>query len=206
MASLKMPVASAKIEKKLRIAIGSLAIVLGLISLAMIWRQPAGVGLKVLVSFAAAGAFLLGTTVLVGRTRASRIVLTRRPWRFAVVLLIIVALIVVAVLSKGPGSSPILAMVPAILGVTVAQMFESEAAAVFTPSALSDRDSRNWWRVTLGLTVVGSVLACSAIVAAVFGNVVVVSLLAPIAALCLILAVVIWIRLRSRKRQFKAKP
>lgn len=198
--------ASLKVEKKLRIACGSLAVVLGLISLAMIWGQTAGVGLKVLVSFAAAGAFLLGITVLVGRTRAGQLVLTRRLWRFAVVLFIVVAVIVVAVLPKGPGSGPILAMVPAILGGTVAQLFEPEAAAAFTTAALSDHDGRNWWWVSLGLTLVGIVLGSSAIVAAVFGNGVVVSLLGPIAALCLILAVVIWFWLRSRKRQFKAEP
>ncbi|POH72402.1 hypothetical protein [Arthrobacter glacialis] len=198
--------ASLKVAKKLRIALGSLAVVLGLISLAMIWGQTAGLGLKVLVSFAAAGAFLLGIAVLVGRTRAGQLVLTRRLWRFAVVLFIVVAVIVVAVLPKGPGSGPIMAMVPAILGGTVAQLFEPEAAAAFTAAALSEHDGRNWWWVSLGLTLVGIVLGSSAIVAAVFGNGVVVSLLEPIAALCLILAVVIWFWLRSRKRQFKAEP
>ncbi|POH57260.1 hypothetical protein [Arthrobacter glacialis] len=204
--------ASLKVAKKLRIALGSLAVVLGLISLAMIWGQTAGLGLKVLVSFAAAGAFLLGIAVLVGRTRAgqlvltSQLVLTRRLWRFAVVLFIVVAVIVVAVLPKGPGSGPIMAMVPAILGGTVAQLFEPEAAAAFTAAALSEHDGRNWWWVSLGLALVGIVLGSSAIVAAVFGNGVVVSLLEPIAALCLILAVAIWFWLRSRKRQFKAEP
>lgn len=195
--------ASQRVEARLRIAGGLLIIGLAIISLIMIWGQPPDAFTGIAISVAAAGAVVLGATIVVGRTRAGRMVLTRRRWKYGLLIGYIVVVILAAVFLNRAGSNPGLPLFLIGMGVFVAQLFEPEATAASPLAVLSDRDVRTWMRIALVTACVGVVLCCISVVVATTGNLLLVSLLLPVAILSLIFAAGIWVWLRSTKRPTK---
>lgn len=189
---------SQRVQTRIRIADGSLVIVLALVSVVMIWSQAPAALAGIAVSLAAVGALILGVTVLVGRSGSQRLVLTRRRWKYVLLLGALVVYFLAGFALGRTGGNPVLALFPALVGGFLAQLFEPESVAVFTMAALSDRNVRAWKRVVLVAALVGIFLGCVGVVGAVVGNLVLVSLLLPVAIIFLILAAVAWVRLRSR--------
>ncbi|WP_157372475.1 hypothetical protein [Arthrobacter sp. Soil736] len=154
---------------------------------------------------------LWGATILVGKTRAGKLVLTRRRWKYftligVVVGIIVVTVVVTAISPDRSGGNPALGLFPAIVGLFVAQLYETEGSAQFKASDLSDRDVRVWRKIALVPAFVGIVLACIAGIAGATGNIGALALLLPIGILFLVFAAAIWMMLRIRNRQLRAKP
>jgi hypothetical protein len=200
--------ASQQVETRLRIADGLLVIVLAFISLAMVWSQAPAAWTGILVSVAAAVAVLAGVTIVVGRPRAGRLVLTRRRWKYAVLIGFVVVFAVAVVMLNRPDGNPAFALVPLGVAMFAAQLFEPESVpkSAFTMVALGDHDARMWKRFVLVLALAGIVLGCISAVAAAVGNVFLASLLLPPAILFLVFAAAVRTQLKPKRRQPKAKP
>lgn len=198
--------ASRRVEASIRITGGLLVIVLALISLIMIWSQSPEALTGIAISLAAGVVMFSGAIIVVGRTRAGRIVLTRRRWKYGLLIGVIVVYTVMAVVLNRPVGNPGLAVFPIVVGLFVAQLFESEAVAASKAALilLTDRDVRSWTRIVRVMAVAGVVLCCISAVAAVVGNFVLVFLVLPVAIISLFLAGTIWVWLRSVRRQAKA--
>lgn len=102
--------ASKETEAGLRIAGGLVIIALAVISLFLFWYPAAGdryPGLGILSIVVAVGQFGLGIIVMVGRTRAGRLVLTRRRWKYFTLVGIVLVTIILIVVTRpsldGPG-------------------------------------------------------------------------------------------------------
>lgn len=71
-----------------------------------------------------------GVVLLVGKTRAGRLVLTRRRWKYFMLFGVVLALIIVFVAMRSslyrPGGNAALAMFPAITSLFIAQLYEPE--------------------------------------------------------------------------------
>lgn len=158
------------------------------------------------ISLAGAAVIFWGAVIVVGRTRAGRVVLTRRRWKYGLLIGVIVVCTVTAVVLNRPVGNPGLAVFPIVVGIFVAQLFESEAVAAsraaLTP--LTHRNVRSWTRIVRVTAVAGVALCCISVVAAVVGNLVLVSLVLPVAIISLFFAGAIWVWLRSVRRQAKA--
>lgn len=183
-----------------------LVIALAVVSLLMVWGSRGDSQFRNLQTVLAGVVIALGLAVSIGKSRSGRLVLTRRRWRY--VLLIVPAAVIAVILvldtvwfTRAP--SAITAMFPSILGGLVSQMFEPEGTAGFKASDLGERDARVWrrilWACVLATVLVGSIGAF----AAATGNLTVGALMLPFAGLFLFFAVAIWILLRSRTRQLK---
>lgn len=71
---------------------------------------------------------------------------------------------------------------------------------------LSGQDAKTWKKYALVMAVIGVVTGCIAGIAGVTGNILVFGLVWPIAFVSLLFAAGIWMMLRKRNRQPKAKP
>lgn len=205
--------ASLEIETRLRITDGLVVIALAVTSLFIIWYPATGgpeAWLGIFSSLIPVALLTLGTIVLVGRTRAGRLVLTRRRWKYftlaGVVLAVIIMFVVTAPSLDRLGGNPVLAVFPALIGLFVAQLYEPESSAQFKPSDLSDHDVKTWKRVALVLILIGVVVGSIAGIGIAAGDNIAIALLLPIAFLFLVFAAAIWMMLRSRIRQLRAKP
>lgn len=202
--------ASQETERKLRIADGLVVIALAAVSLLAIWRTAPEVWFGVLQSLMPALLVVLGGVILVGKTRAGRLLRTRRRWRYFALIGVVSAVIMTVALtslsSERQGGSLALVLFPAIIGLFVAQLYEPEKSAQFKAADLSDRDAKTWKRIALVPAVVGIILGCIAGVTVAAGDTGTGFLLLPIALLFLVFAAAIWMMLRSRNRQLRAKP
>ena len=198
--------ASQRAETRLRITGGLLIMVLAVVSLVMIWGQPLEAWYRTLASVAGVVALVLGVTIAVGRTRTGRLVLTRRRWKYGLLIAIVVVFTAVAVFFNRPGGNPALALFPFGVGVFIAQLFETEAIAAYTMATLTDRDVAAWKRVLRVALVVGVFLCCISIVAGVVGNVALVALVLPFGIAALVFVAMIWVRFRATKRMAKDGP
>ncbi|WP_315915799.1 hypothetical protein, partial [Arthrobacter sp. lap29] len=198
--------ASRRVEASIRITGGLLVIVLAVTSLIMIWSQSPKAFTGIAISLAAGIVISSGAIIVVGRTRAGRIVLTRHRWKYGLLIGVIVVYTVMTVVLNRPVGNPGLAIFPIVLGLFVAQLFESEAVAASKAALiiLTDRNVRSWTRIVRVMAVAGVVLCSISVVAAVVGNFVLVSLVLPVAIISLLLAGAIWVWLRSVRRQAKA--
>ncbi|OAE01978.1 hypothetical protein [Arthrobacter sp. OY3WO11] len=203
--------ASQETEGKLRIADALVVIALAVVSFLAIWRTAPEALAGVLQSLMPALLVVLGGVILIGKTRAGRLVRTRRRWKYFALMGVAVALIIVTVAltsvsPERPGGNLALGLFPAILGLFVAQLYEPEESVHFRAADLSDRDAKTWARIAVLPAVVGIVLGCIAGVTVAAGDTSTGFLLLPIAILFLVFATAIWIMLKSRNRQLRAKP
>lgn len=203
--------ASQETERKLRIADGLVVIALAAVSLLAIWRTAPEVWFGVLQSLMPALLVVLGGVILVGKTRAGRLLRTRRRWRYFALIGVVSAVIMTVALtslsSERQGGSLALVLFPAFIGLFVAQLYEPEKSAQFKAADLSDRDAKTWKRIALvPAVVVGIILGCIAGVTVAADDTGTGFLLLPIALLFLVFAAAIWMMLRSRNRQLRAKP
>jgi hypothetical protein len=90
-----------------------------------------------------------------------------------------------------------------VLGRTWA--WQPEGAATST-TTLTDRNVRVWNRVVLVSAVVGVLLCCIGVVATATGNLTLASVVLPLTVIFLAFATLIWVQLRSVKRQAKGAP
>lgn len=201
--------ASIETDARLRIADGLVIVALAVTSFFMIWSRETAAWLGILQSVMAVILLFLGAVVLIGRAKTGKLVLTRRRWRyFALVGLIVVSIIVfvaTSMLPARPEGNPALALFPLLVGLFLAQLYESEASARYKPSDLSEHDVEVWKRNALVLAIIGIVLGCIAGTAGAIGNVGMLALLLPIGVLFLVFAAAIWIMLRKRNRQLRTK-
>jgi hypothetical protein len=191
----------------LRIAGGLVIIALGFASLFVYWYPATGVtdpGPRNLSTLVAVGQFALGIILMVGRTKAGRLVLTRRRWKYfalaAVVLVTIILIMVTRPDLDRPGANVFLGSVSVLITGFVAQLYEHESTAQFKLSDLSDRDAGTWKKTSLVLLLVGVGVGAMAGIGAALGNIFALPLLLPIAVLSLIFAGGIWMMLRTRNR------
>lgn len=191
----------------LRIAGGLVIIALGFATLFLYWypatgdRDPGPRNLSILV---AVGQFALGIVVMVGRTKAGRLVLTRRRWKyFALAAIVLVTIILIMVTQPNldrPGTNVFLGSVLLLITGFVAQLYEHESTAQLKLSDLSDRDAETWKKMSFVLFVIGVGVGAIAGIGAVVGNIFALPLLLPIAVVSLIFAGGIWMMLRTRNR------
>ncbi|ALV45310.1 hypothetical protein MB46_07180 [Arthrobacter alpinus] len=198
--------ASQRVETCLRIAGGLVVIILAVVSLVLMRTHSPDVLPRIAISLAAAAAIFWGFTVVVGRTRSGRIVLTRRRWKYGLLIGVIVVYAVLVVAVHRPASNLGFAVFPIGVAIFVGQLFESETvAAAPMVGAVTDRNVRSWRRIALVTAVVGGVLCCVSAMAAFAGNLSVVALLLPVAIVSLVFAAVFWVWLRSIRRQVKGR-
>lgn len=191
----------------LRIAGGLVIIALGFASLFLYWypgagdRDPVPRNLSILV---AVGQFALGIVVMVGRTKAGRLVLTRRQWKyFALVAIVLVTIILIMVTQPNldrPGGNVFLGSLSVLISGFVAQLYEPESTAQFKLSNFSDRDAGTWKSMSRVLALMGVSVGAVAGIAGAVGNIMMLELLWPIAFVSLIFAAGIWMMLRTRDR------
>jgi hypothetical protein len=203
--------ASIETDARLRIADALVVLALAVTTLIMIWRTQTEPWFGIAQSPFPALLVLWGGTILVGKTRAGKLVLTRRRWKYftligVVVGIIVVTVVVTAISPDRSGGNPALGLFPAIVGLFVAQLYETEGSARFKASDLSDRDVRVWRQIALVPAFVGIVLASIAGIAGATGDIAALALLLPIGILFLVFAAAIWMMLRIRNRQLRAKP
>lgn len=201
--------ASIETDARIRIADGLVVIGLSIISLFMIWGWETTVWLGVVKTVMAVILLISGVFVLIGRARTGKLVLTRRRWKyFALGGLVVVSIIVFVastMLTARAEGNPALSLFPLLVGLILAQLFESEASARYKPSDLSEHDLKVWKRNALVLAIIGVVLGCIAGTAGAVGNLDMLALLGPIGILFLVFAAVIWVMLRKRNRRLRAK-
>jgi hypothetical protein len=183
---------SQQTEGKLRIADGLVVIALSAFSLLTIWRTPADVVLLFQSRMPALLVFW-GGVILVGRTRAGRLVRSRRRWRYLALLGVVSFVVIVTIVGTShnperPGADLSLRLFPPIVALFVAQLYEREDSAQFKAADLSDRDAQAWKRIAYVPAALGTFLGCLASVTIAAGD------------------TVIWIVLSSRNRQLRAKP
>jgi hypothetical protein len=199
--------ASRHFETQVRIGAGLLAIALAGVSLFMMWAPPTGDYLFRNLQTAMAGVVIvMGLMVCVGRSRSGRLVLTRRRWRFALLLAVTVLGAAVLLLDTGwftRAPTPIAAIFPIFVGLGLAPMFEPEATVGFKASDLSEKDAKTWRRILWACVLLTVVLGASSVFAAVSGNPTLGALMLPFAGLFLSFVFVIWILLRARIRQLR---
>lgn len=195
--------ASIETDARLRIADALVVIALAVTSLFMIWRPETEAWFGIIQSLMPAMLILIGAVVFAGKTRAGRLVLTRRRWKYlmfvgAVLGIIIVIIVGTAIFPVRPGDNLALALFPAMIGFFLAhaQLYEPENTAQVKASDLSDRDARAWKRIALVPAIIGIVLGCIAGIAGAAGNIGALALLMPIAVLSLVFAAGIWMMLR----------
>jgi hypothetical protein len=203
--------ASIETDARLRIADALVVLALAVTTLIMIWRTQTETWFGIAQSPFPALLVLWGATILVGKARAGKLALTRRRWKYftligVVVGIIVVTVVVTAISPDRSGGNPALGLFPAIVGLFVAQLYETEGSAQFKASDLSDRDVRVWRQIALVPAFVGIVLASIAGIAGATGDIAALALLLPIGILFLVFAAAIWMMLRIRNRQLRAKP
>ena len=152
--------ASRETEGKLRVADGLVVIALGVVSLLTMWRNAPDAWFGILQSLMAALLIAWGGVILVGKTRAGRLVRTRRRSRYFTLIGVVLATIIAIVVSTSISTerqeaNPAAGLLPAIIGLLVAQLYEQERAAQLKASDLSDRDAGVWKRIALAGALVG---------------------------------------------------
>lgn len=204
--------ASEETDARLRIAVGLVLIAIAATSLIMTWYPTTGAPatwLGISSSLMAVLPLLWGVVLLIGKTRAGRLVLTRRRWKYLMLFGVVLALIIVFMAMRPSldrsGGNAVLAMFPAITGLFIAQLYEPESSAQFRASDLSDHDAKTWQRISLVLALIAFVIGSIAGIGAAAGNIGPVALLVPIGILFLVFAAAIRVMLRTRNRQLRAK-
>jgi hypothetical protein len=203
--------ATKETHARLRIADALVVIALAAASLFMIWRMGTEAWFGIIRSLMPLMLLLFGATILYGKNRAGRLVLTRRKWKYFTLLGVVAGLIIViavttVISTDRPGDNPALALFPAIIGLFVAQLYETESSAQFRASDLSDRDAKAWKRIAVVQAIVGIVLGCISGIAGMAGDIDALVLLLPIAILFMVFAAAVWTMLTMRNRQLKTKP
>jgi hypothetical protein len=203
--------ASIETDARLRIADALVVIALAVTSFIMIWRPETEAWFGIIQSLMPAMLILIGAVVLVGKSRAGRLVLTRRRWKYftfvgAVLGIIIVIIVGTAIFPARPGGNPALALFPAMIGLFLAMLYEPENSPQFRASDLSNRDARAWKRIALVPAMIGIVLGCIAGIAGAAGNIGALAFLLPFGILFLVFSAMIWMMLWIRNRQLRAKP
>lgn len=202
--------ASIQTDAKLRIGVALIVVALAVTSLLLVWRPGVEMGFRILQSLGFAAMLFLAATIVVGKTKAGRLVLTRRRWKYFTLIGLFIAVIITFVVAAPnldrPWANSVLSVFPLVLGGFVAQLYEPESSAQFKASDLSDQDAKTWKRISLVLALIGAIIGCIAGIGGVTGNIVVFALLWPIGLLCLVFAFAIWMMLRRRNWQLGAKP
>lgn len=116
--------ASRETEGKLRVADGLVVIALGVVSLLTIWKNAPEAWFGILQSLMAALLIAWGGVILVGKTRAGRLVRTRRRWRYFTLIGVVLAAIIAIVVSTSISTerqeaNPAAGLLPAIIGLLV---------------------------------------------------------------------------------------
>jgi hypothetical protein len=203
--------ASIDTDAKLRIPVALVVLALAIASLFSIWRPEIELWFRISGSLLCAILLLWAAMILVGKTKSGRLLLTRRRWKYFIILGVVVAVaMTLAVISihaaqpdhYSPLTSPLVSM---LLALFVAHLYEPGGPPLFKAPDLSDRDARAWKRTAIVLAIIGISLGSIAGIAGAAGNIFALPLLLPIGAVLLIIATVLWTILRTRNRQ-RANP
>jgi peptidoglycan/LPS O-acetylase OafA/YrhL len=198
--------ASRETNARLRIPLALAVIALAAASLFMIWRPEIELWFRISGSLLCAILLLWTVMILGGKTKSGRLLLTRRRWKYFIVLGVVVAatitIAVIAILAAQPDQySPLLSpLLQMLLGLFVAHLYEPEGPPLFKAPDLSDRDARAWKRAAIVLAIIGISLGCIAVIAGATGNIYALPFLLPIVVMLLIIAAALWTILRTRKR------
>jgi amino acid permease len=198
--------ASIETNARLRIPLALAVIALAAASLFLIWRPEIELWFRISGSLLCAILLLWAAMILGGKTKSGRLLLTRRRWKYFLVLGVVVAvtitIAVIAILAAQPGRySPLLSpLVQMLLGLFAAYLYEPEGPPLFRAPDLSDRDASAWKRAATVLAIIAISLGCIAVIAGAAGNTFALPLLLPIAIMLLIIATALWTMLRARKR------
>lgn len=198
-------------DAKLRIPVALVVIALAIASLFLIWRPEIELWFRISGSLLCAILLLWAAMILVGKTKSGRLLLTRRRWKYFIILGVVVAvamtLAVISIVAAQPGHySPLMSpLVQMLLALFVAHLYEPGGPPLFRAPDLSDRDARAWKRAAIVLAFLGISLGCIAGIAGAAGNIFAMPLLLPIAVVLLVIAAALWMMLRARNRQ-RANP
>lgn len=194
------------LRKPVRLLSGSLAVSMGLVSVAANWPYLLGTtGEERWVAWVAAGcgvaAIVVGVWLWIGpRSRGKALVLTHRQWRygFAAVMVTVCAGLLVAGLNV---SQPSLTTgTPSLLLISfLVQLFVPEDSERHETVPFSEAQRRTWWRNIISLLAIGVVAIGSAIALALAGNALTATFLALFGVLFLILAVMMRQQLAQRQ-------
>jgi hypothetical protein len=90
-------------------------------------------GFRILQSLGFAAMLFLAATIVVGKTKAGRLVLTRRRWKYFTLIGLFIAVIITFVVAAPnldrPWANSVLSVFPLVLGGFVAQLYEPESTA-----------------------------------------------------------------------------
>ncbi|MFJ5696586.1 hypothetical protein [Arthrobacter sp. NPDC093139] len=203
--------ASIDTDARLRIPVALVVIALAIASLFLIWRPEIELWFRISGSLLCAILLLWAAMILGGKTKSGRLLLTRRRWKYFIVLSVVVAvaitIAVIAILAAQPDQdSPLVQpLVQMLLALFVAHLHEPEGPPLFKAPDLSDRDARAWKRTAIVLAIIGISLGCIAGIAGAAGNIFALPLLLPIAVMLLAIAAALWTILRARNRR-RANP
>ena len=199
--------AARETNARLRIPLALAVIALAAASLFMILRPEIELWFRISGSLLCAILLLWATMILVGKTKSGRLLLTRRRWKYFIILGVVVAvamtLAVISILAAQPDRySPLLQpLVQMLLALFVAHLYDPGGPPLFKAPDLSDRDARAWKRAAIVLAFLGISLGCIASIAGAAGNIFALPLLLPIAVVLLVIAAGLWTILRARNRQ-----
>ena len=198
-------------DARIRIPIALAVVALAAASLFMIWRPEIEVWFRISGILLCAILLTWSAMILVGKTKSGRLLLTRRRWKYFIILGVLVAatitLAVIAILAARPGRySPMVSpLIPMILGLFIAHLYEPEGPPLCKAPDLSDRDARVWKRTAIVLAIIGIGIGGLAGITGAAGNIFALPLLLPITVLLLVIATALWTTLRARNRK-KANP
>jgi hypothetical protein len=193
-------------DARLRIPVALVVIALAIASFFLIWRPEIELWFRISGSLMCAILLLWAAMILVGKTKSGRLLLTRRRWKYFIILGVVVAVaMTLAVIIHAaqadhysPLTSPLVSM---LLALFVAHLYEPGGPPLFKAPDLSDRDARAWKRAAIVLAFLGISLGCIAGIAGAAGNIFALPLLLPIAVMLLVIAAALWTILRARNRQ-----
>ena len=198
-------------DAKLRIPVALVVIALAIASLFLIWRPEIELWFRISGSLLCAILLLWAAMILVGKTKSGKLLLTRRRWKYFIILSVVVAvamtLAVISIVAAQPDHySPLMSpLVQMLLALFVAHLYEPGGPPLVKAPHLSDRDVRAWKRAAIVLAFLGISLGCIAGIAGAAGNIFAMPLLLPIAVVLLVIAAALWMMLRARSRQ-RANP
>lgn len=198
--------ASIGTNARLRIPVALIVIALTVASLFMIWRPEIELWFRVSGSLLCAILLTWAATILVGKTKSGGLLLTRRRWKYFIVLGGVVAvsitLAVISILAAQPDRNSPLGppLILRLQGWVVAHLYEPEGPPLFKAPDLSDRDARAWKITAIASAIIGISLGCIAVIAGAAGNIFALPLLLPIAVMLLITGAALWMILRARNR------
>ncbi|WP_284764367.1 hypothetical protein [Arthrobacter sp. efr-133-R2A-63] len=194
-------------DPRLRIVVALIVIATAVTSFLMVLRPETEPLFRNIQSVMCGVLLVWAITILIGKTKGGRLVLTPRRWKYFTLLGVIAAaaivFIVTAFIPARPGGNAALPLFPTIIGLFVAQLYEPEGSTQFAASDLSDHDAKAWKRIAVVSAPIGAALICIAVVAGIAGNIGILALLLPIGVLLLVTAAAIWTMLRTRSRKLR---